>query len=528
MTTATPTSDRFLPYLLLTAILCGGLIMVIEVLGSRIIGPFFGVSLFVWTSLIAVTLIALATGYAVGGLLADRYPSADALYSIIITAALFTLLIPWLTTPVLALTLPLGLRAGAFVSTTLLFGPSLLLLGCVSPYLVKVATREMTNLGRTVGGFYALSTLGSVIGTVLTGFILIAYVSVSDIFYGIGTILLLIGIGYFALFRRSFPAATLLLILPLMGIAHDSDAISSKMMSNGTRVTRVAEVESFYGSLKVLDYSGGGNHTRELVIDGLIQGGIDMRDGLSAYPYPYFLELIPRALLPEGKTALVIGVGAGILPRWYQQQGITTAAVDIDPEVIGMARDWFNFDFSGELHIEDARYFLTSHETTYDYLLLDVFSGDITPGYLLSREAVSLFKRRLTEKGVLGINLVGSLIHEPLMTASVVKTLRSQFEQVEIYPTFDPAQGDGSGNIILMAYNGSPRQVNWQALKQGPINRFARKEVLDNLGRQFHFPATTPALILTDDYNPIDFYDSWLREKVRQQILASTDLEMLL
>ena len=122
-----------LVYLLLTAVVCGALIMVVEVLGSRVVGPFFGVSLFVWTSLIAVTLIALAAGYGLGGLLADRRGTPEYLYAIILVAGLLVLLIPVLKAPVLKLSIPLGLRLGAFTSTTLLFGPSLFLLGCVSP-----------------------------------------------------------------------------------------------------------------------------------------------------------------------------------------------------------------------------------------------------------------------------------------------------------------------------------------------------------------------------------------------------------
>ncbi|MBN4079556.1 fused MFS/spermidine synthase, partial [Beggiatoa alba] len=168
-------SRSFLIYLLATAVLSGALVMVIQVLGSRVVGPFFGVSLFVWTSLITVTLLALAGGYAIGGMLADRLQKPAYLFTIILVAGTLVLFIPILKGPVLKACLPLGLRGGAFASTLILFGPVLLLLGCVSPYLVKLAAREMKNLGRVVGGLYALSTLGSTAGTVLTGFVLIAY-----------------------------------------------------------------------------------------------------------------------------------------------------------------------------------------------------------------------------------------------------------------------------------------------------------------------------------------------------------------
>ena len=126
-------TKMFVAYLILTAVACGGLIMVIEVLGSRVIGPFFGVSLFVWTSLISVTLMALAAGYAVGGWASDRWSDPGVLYGIISAAGILALLVPVLKAPILMLCQPLGLRGGAFASTLLLFGPSLFLLGAFRP-----------------------------------------------------------------------------------------------------------------------------------------------------------------------------------------------------------------------------------------------------------------------------------------------------------------------------------------------------------------------------------------------------------
>ena len=138
-TPAKPVNSKgFLLYLVVTAILCGALVMVVEVLGSRVIGPFFGISLFVWTSLITVTLISLALGYGVGGIVADRYSSADYLYGFIFISGLLVLIIPWIAPPVIRFSQPLDLRLGAFVSTLLIFGPSLFLMGFVSPYRTRL------------------------------------------------------------------------------------------------------------------------------------------------------------------------------------------------------------------------------------------------------------------------------------------------------------------------------------------------------------------------------------------------------
>ncbi len=514
----------FLAFLLLTAVLCGGLVMVIEVLGSRVIGPFFGVSLFVWTSLISVALIALSFGYAVGGWLADRRDRPGWLYAIIALAGLATLLVPLLRGPVIALSVPLGLRAGSFTATLMLFGPALGLLGMVSPYLVKLASRQTRGLGMTVGGFYALSTLGSVAGTVLTGFVLIALLGVDRIFQLAGTLLLLLAASYFVLFARR-PAAAALLLLAVPGWFGGEPQVD-RVMANGTRVTEIETVDSHYGRLQVLDYSGGGVRNRELVIDGLVQGGIDLNTGLAVYEYPYFLKFLPVALQPSGRRALVIGLGAGMVPAWYVARGVTVDVVDIDPDVVALARRHLGFATNGAVYIEDARTFLARPGPAYDYILLDVFSGDVTPGHLLSREALALVAERLAEGGVLAVNLIGSIGPDRYMTASVVTTLRTVFDVVDVVPTFDPAGNPtGEGNLILLAYQGPRRDVTPRIMT--PVHRLAEAGVRGNLGRSYRFPEGTGAIVLSDDYNPIDVLDAPLRERVRLSIIANTEPALL-
>ena len=518
-------SKGFIAYLILTAALCGALVMVIEVLGSRVIGPFFGVSLFVWTSLITVTMVALAAGYAIGGHWSDRKSSPDWLYGIILLSGVLTILVPSLKAVILQMCLPLGLRWGSLVSAFLLFGPALFLLGCVSPYIIKIAAREMHNIGRTVGSFYAISTVGSVVGTLLTGFVLIAYLGINQIFLLTGSLLIGLSVFYFLFFRRKW-AVAVVAIVPLFFMPQKTHI--EKVMADGTRVELIANRDSFYGNLKVVDYSFQDKQQRELIIDGLVQGGMDMRNGMSVYEYSYLLQFIPYALNPDGKNCLVIGLGAGLVPSWYHKQGVSTEVVDIDPEVMKMARDYFDFSPDIPVHIEDARYFLVNSEKRYDYLILDVFNGDTTPGHLLSIEAMQLAKQRLTANGIIAINLVGSLKRNSLMTASAVKTLQKVFDQVVVFPTFDPALGDGAGNMEIIAYDGARRPMQLSRINDLAVHPMAQNGV--NLGMQnpFQFPDGTPAMVLSDDYNPMDFYDLWLKESVRQGIINYTDFDILL
>jgi spermidine synthase len=512
-------------FLLITAVVCGGLIMVIEVLGSRVIGPFFGVSLFVWTSLITVTMIALATGYGVGGMLSDRRESPAYLYGIILLSSIFVLLVPVLKGPVLKACVPLGLRGGAFTSTLLLFGPSLFLLGCVSPYLAKIATHELHKLGRVVGGLYALSTVGSTVGTVLTGFVLIAFLGVDNIFLVIGVMLIVLSVVYFVLFEKRYWTAALLILPALLYHPAQHKEVTRP---DGTKVSMVHKHDSYYGEVKVVDYSYGPKHVRELLIDGMIQGGIDMTNRLSLYEYSYYIQFLSDMLNPGGKTCLAVGLGTGVVPRWFEQQGVRCDVVDIDPEVIQVAKKYFYFGASGQVVAQDARYYLTTTQKHYDYIVLDVFNGDVTPAHLLSIEALQLLKQRLAPHGVVAINLIGSLKQHTFMTASVVKTLQAVFDQVELYPTYDVMPNKGIGNLILITYQGEPRQLRPASLKSIDIHPRLEKPVRAQLGTRFNFPANTPAMVLTDDYNPIDFYDSWLREYIRRGLLQGMDWDVLI
>ncbi len=518
-------SRPFFYYLVATAMICGGLVMVIEILGSRVIGPFFGASLFVWTSLITVTLVALAAGYAAGGVLSDRKPSPAYLYGIILCSGVLTLLVPVLKGPVLKATVSWGLRTGAFASSLALFGPALFLLGCVSPYLVRIAAREMRNIGRTVGVFYAISTVGSFVGTVLTGFVLIAYFGVNAIFTVTGTLLIALSAGYFLVFRKKV-AVLAALVLPLL-LFHQEGPVS-KVMANGTRVTKVFSKDTHYGNLKVVDYSLGDKRHRELMIDGLIQGGMDVNDRQSVYEYAYYLEFLPYGINPSGKNCLVIGLGAGLVPVWYEARGVRTDIVDIDPDVVAIAKDYFGFAVSGDIIIADARYYLNTSSKQYDYIILDVFNGDTTPGHILSLEALELVKARLTEKGILAINLIGSLKRENFMTASIIRTLEKVFRNVDIYPNYAVETSEGGGNITVLAYNAAFKPFDRSSVAGLSVHPFARNGVNGFLGKPYRLPAGTPGMILTDDHNPIDFYDVWLKEWVRRMILEGVDMDVLI
>jgi spermidine synthase len=413
---------------------------------------------------------------------------------------------------------------GALVSSSILFGPTLVLLGCVSPFIVKLATRDLGRLGRTVGALYAVSTVGSFLGTVATGFVLIAWLGISKIFWLVGVTLILLALASFVFYRRRWIA---LVLLPLLMFPGHERALVQVVRASGTVVTEKHYKDSFYGAVQVVDYTGGTMHTRELMIDGYIQGGVDMNNGLSVYPFVYVAQYLSRALAPGGTRGLVVGLGAGIMPLWFEKQGVAIDVVDIDPHVVQAATDWFGLSVSGGVFIEDARYFLQRTAQQYDYILLDVFSGESTPGHVLSFEAFQLVRERMTSGGVLMVNLIGCLGGEQVVVPSVVRTLERVFDHVRIHPIDHPDFSDGCANILLFAYDGPEREPDLKGLGEVPIHPMAAKAG-PALTRTYELPAGAKAFVITDDFNPIDLLDLSFRERLRRASLAELNWELLL
>lgn len=517
--------SRFrIAFLTATSFICGAAVMILEVLGSRVIGPFFGASLYVWTSLITVTMIALAAGYWAGGRVSDRARLEHWLYGIIFAAGIAILLIPVCKGIIIRTTLPLGLRVGSLASAGMMFAPALFLLGAVSPLVIRSAVREMSTVGRTVGFFSSVSTIGSFVGTLATGFILIAYFPIDRILVAVGSAMLLVSLTYFLLTGRK----TLLLpvfILPFLIPA--GGELKSKTAPNGTRVSRVFWQDTFYGNMQVLDYSFNSISTRELLVDATIQGGIDLATGLSIYEYPYLLQFIPRALNPAGRECLVVGLGPGAVPMWYERQGVRTDVVDIDPKVFEVARNFFGFRNSGGQYAEDARYFLNRTAKKYDYIILDVFNGDNSPFHVLSREALQTVKERLAPGGILGINYLGALNGNTYITASIIRTLKQVFRTAEIYPAFAVSPHNAIGNIEIFAYDREPLVPDRRTLESFSIHPLAAGAAGMMLA-PFQLPPDLPSIVLTDNYNPVDFFDLDTKEFIRRQVIKMSDLDFLL
>ncbi|MBI3089879.1 MAG: fused MFS/spermidine synthase [Candidatus Tectomicrobia bacterium] len=513
-------------FLYLTVFLCGHAVMMVEILGARIIGPYFGVSLYVWTAIIAVTLVSLTLGYWWGGWLADRRGSADTLFTVISAAGLSILLIALVKNAVLTASGSLGLRLGALTSAFLLFSVPLLLLGVVAPLAVKLQASSLLGLGGTVGRLYAVSTLGSVIGSIDTGFFLIPHLAVPSVLALAAAVLLALGAAYWGM-RRSPRAAVALLLLPAMGIPWWPSP-SATFTRNGVTWKVIDKRESPYGVIHVLDITSGAQTSRILLNDGIGQSAMDVATGLSLAPYTYGMELLALRYQPRAKRALAVGLGAGLLSRGLEARGIRTDVVEINPVILEVARRLFSYPgATGRTFLEDARVTIQRSQERYDIISLDAFLGEIAPSHLLTREMFSAIDRLLSQDGVVILNLPGYRRGpQSLAAASLQATLRQVFAQVDVYfsPFSQRPQDADFGNLLFAAYRHEP--LDPLPTPQLTVHPSAQAALRNLLASRFRLP-TEGALLLTDDYNPIDYYDLAAKEAFRrrmQEILGANIL----
>lgn len=485
--------------------ICGAAVLAIEILGTRILGPFYGVSLFLWSALITVTLIALSAGYAIGGRWADKQPKFSRLYLIITVAGVWMLLIPWLTRPVLAVAEPFGLRFAVLVAAFILFVPPLTLLGMVSPYAIRVRAASLNVVGRTAGDLYAISTVGSVISALLTGFVFIPNFGVTRLTIVIGLALLSLTLIGFALHVKSK-------LMSFISVLTVGAAVLTFTKAPGQQVDSekglVAVKQSPYAELRVVDTNDG----RHLVIDGDIHTIVDRVTYQALFPYVEVMD-IPRLFFEKRGRLLLIGLGGGSVAKNYALAGWKVDAVELDVVVVEIARAYFGLDSSeAQAFVMDGRKFLNEQDELYDLIIVDAFGSSSIPFHLVTSEAFGLMKSRLKSDGVLALN-IESVGWRSLLVQSLAATLKTQFSETWALPMAEPP--DQLGNIIVLASN---REISLREALPPTLDRFSRDYHRNHAWDNRFVPITENAPILTDDLNPVDVWSEEINRVARLEL----------
>ncbi len=473
---------------------CGAVLMALEILSSRILAPHFGNSVYVWGSIISVFLAALSLGYLWGGRLADRQPTLAGLGRMVAFAAL-----------VQGLLLLAGLRlaaalaawtgnwpAGPLLAATVLFGPPSILLATVSPWAVRLAARDLGRLGNTAGKLYALSTLGSLAGTLAATFLLIPFLELRPIMAlltGATAVTALIAMA--GALRAQAPAA--LLCAGLIVLAASGGAFASKPAGS-----LVYERATPYQTLQVHDRAG----VRYLESDRVRQAAVDLATGEPALPYPRYAAAA-LALRPEMDRMLVLGLGGGSVGMYLRRRlpALAVDYVDIDPAVPQVARRYLRFEEGprDRVHVADARRFLQGSAERWDLIYCDTYIGLSVPFHLTTVQFLDEVKRHLEPGGVFGLNLAAGL--EDAFSRAIYRTVRERFASAYVFRVA------GRSNVLVLAGDAP-------ALDPGTLRERAR-----GLDRRLRFEPSVAAIVsrridvelradevpvLTDEYAPVD------------------------
>ncbi len=417
----------------------GGVLMAFEILSARLLSPHFGSSVYVWGSVISVFLAAMSLGYWWGGRLADRRPSMVVLGTLLLVAGLCMAWIGFAGQPLIAVVAEKTGSSpwGTLLAAGLLFGPATILLATVSPFAIKLATRDVSRLGKTAGHLYAISTIGSLAGTLICTFVLIPLLRIELI---LGLLLAVTAItGCAALaeqLRQQKLLAALALSLLVAAVATARPAVLTDESLLFKRMTP-------YQTLMVEEHDG----VRYLKSDRVQHSSVRLSDGLPvSRSYPRFAA---GALLlqPELENLLVVGMGAGNVGTYLRSQlpELAVDYVDIDPAIPEAARRFLLFEDAAGItvHVDDGRRFLAASQKHWDYIYVDTYIGNSIPFHLCTVEFFRQVDQHLTPGGVLGINLSSSL-DRPFARAM----LRSVSE---VFPSVYVLSVQSSTNQFVMA-----------------------------------------------------------------------------
>ncbi len=484
----------------------GGVLLALEIIASRVLAPYFGNSIYVWGSLIGVFLTALSLGYATGGRLADRYPSPGLFSGIVFLAGLLTVPIPLLAPAVLdaIARADLGPQLNPLVGAVILFVVPSIVMGMVSPFAVRLRARAVTTMGSTAGSLYAISTVGSIVGTLATSFVLINYLGVRAIITVMGFVLMGMAVLGWLASRRLLAgiAGAALAVLLATGVARSVAA---------TTPTVIYTRDTVYHRISVSDEGT----VRYLKLDNYWQSALDReRPRRTVFAYVDYLHL-PLIFVPEPRRVTMVGLGGGTVPARYvaDYPGVVMEVAEIDPQVVATARQYFDVRQSDRLKIasRDGRLHLRQSRGGYDIILTDAYLIDTIPFHLATREFFGLARSRLAPGGVVASNIIGALEGpNSRLFRAIYKTVRAVFPTVYVFPVDYGLGGSPTSlrNIILIGTD-TP-QVSAQDIHRRAQALADRRIVaIDRFTGAAQSLYLTPVKIddvpvLSDDFAPVD------------------------
>jgi len=470
--------DIFKKILFALAFIEGGAVMCVELSSAKILSPYFGTSIYVWASVLGITLTGLMCGYYLGGYISSNYKKKEIVYWIMFLGGILITLTPVISKLILPLTIQLDLLSGTVFSLlSFLFIP-LLLFGSTSPLIINMLTEHSEDSGKSSGNVYAISTLGGIIVTFTIGFYTFPRFGITSTLYIYGLVVIVTALALFILTKTFKFSLILLLIIPVL-----SWSFNNKDKGKGV----IYRSEGILGEIKVVDRIRTNPLTkeskvyRELMVNNISQTVMDKENPLKSY-WDYVNILTENILnYRHGNNALLLGLGGGTLYKQLISNNIKVDIVELDKRIEKLAKQYFYIDENVEVIVDDARHFINTTNKKYDIIIYDLYHSETPPIHLLTEEAFLEIRKKLTKEGILTINFYGFISGSKGRSArSIYKTLTDQNFNVRLIAT--PGI-EASRNLIFIC----------------KVEKFEEDINVENI----HINATDmdlgDALILTDD-----------------------------
>jgi spermidine synthase len=482
--------------------------LVIEMVAGRILAPFVGVSIYTWTSIIGVILAGISIGAYIGGKLVDRFPFRKTLGWLLLLSGIAALTIIPLTNLVASYRFNLPLMVRIFIVTMVIFFLPGCILGTISPVVVRLTLKNLDSAGNVIGKIYAVSTLGAIIGTFATGFLLISWMGTRSIILTMGIILIMAALFSGALFKtRKAIAVFVIIAAPCIWGVY---AFAFKIP---LRENTYFYKESDYYTIKLMTTTSSDQKTslKAMVLDNLIHSYVCLEDPLHIeYEYEriYSDVLKWKFKKDENFKSLTIGGGGYTFPR-YMEVVYPKAQIDvveIDPEVTNIVYKHLGLSVDTRIksYNTDGRWFVMNCKEKYDLIFTDAYNDLSIPYHLTTKEFVAQLKSILNPDGLIMSNIIDNF-QVGAFLPSYIRTLREVFGPKNVYllsvsPNFENTR---ISTFIVIAGNGNLDIKDFDAHVKSNLRGNSTSVVVpDHLMDEFMTKRS--AITILDDYAPVD------------------------
>lgn len=482
-------------YLLeITTFIAGATGMIIELVASRILSPYLGNSNLIWTCIIGMMLAFMSLGYFIGGKLSDKHPKRNLLSLFLLNSATFISLIPMIEIyaiePISKINFSLPLLA--IICSTITFGIPSMFLATASPFAVKLKDKDLEEIGGVSGRMSALSTIGSIVGTFLAGFVLIPKLGVKNIILLVVIVLVILSYLIYEDKDIKYTLKTIATLVILVSLV-----LVGKKMFLQKHEDMILDTDSEYSRIWIKKFTNNsGKEYNTLEVDMGYESIASGEKNLTA-DYLKYYDLF-NYYQENTEKVLMTGGAAYTYPSYFLEQykDKKIDVVEIDSKMTELAEKYFDLNTQNKnlnIYHEDGRRYINTTQNKYDCILIDAFKGLNVPFQLTTEEALIQAKRNLNENGIVITNIISALDGK---NANFIKyeyaTYKKVFKDVKIFKVQNGMFNDDElQNLILVGFKGNVIEKNDEYNK---YKNLLKNEVLD---------FSSDKNVVTDEFCPV-------------------------